>query len=113
MKTTFSKHKKEELELYSMLFCLMDKYGSKENFSQELIDLLKLYDINFGIRPEEMLEILKTTASLCPGTPIISFEFAHHFLNTVPETGERLETPLSGLEDEKAPDSGQKYLPLE
>jgi hypothetical protein len=76
-----AKNTKKDIELHGQLFELMALYGSKENYAQELIDLQKLYDINFGLKPNEMLEVLRE-AWKC-GEKTVSFIFVDTYLQTI------------------------------
>lgn len=78
-----SNFKRELVELYSMFFCLMASYGQKETFTKEFIDLLKLYNIDLGLTPEELRKVLVRTAEQCPGVHIVSFIFADTFLKNL------------------------------
>lgn len=74
---------KKDLELHGQLFELMALYGSKENYAQELIDLQKLYDINFGLKPNKMLEVLRECLK-CGEKPV-SFIFVDTYLRNMPK----------------------------
>lgn len=89
---------REDIELHSKLFCLMAKYGTKDTYAKELIDLQKLFDIDYNLTPEQMLDVLRQTANKVPGVPTISFIFADAYISTVLNAGKRLETPLSSSE---------------
>jgi hypothetical protein len=74
-------NKKKDIELHSGLFELMLLYGTKENYAVELIDLHKLYGIDYGHTPDKILDILRETAQC--GESTISFIFADTFLTLI------------------------------
>lgn len=78
-----ARNSRKEIELYSMLFCLLAVYGQKATFSRELLDLLKLYDIDLDLSAEQLREVLLDTAGKCPGEHITSFIFADKFISTL------------------------------